>query len=65
MSRQVNVRLSEFHVELLQAMKDVHAEIGVNISQAKLIESALELWLQAEPNMKKAVSGKMDLGIFK
>lgn len=64
MSKQVNVRLSDFHVRLLDSFQQVHSDLGVDVSQARLIESALEQWLGTEPNLRKAVSEKMDLGFF-
>lgn len=64
MSKQVNVRLSDFHVQLLDSMKEAHEDLGMKSSQAKIIESALELWIQTEPNMKAAVAEKMDLGFY-
>lgn len=64
MSKQVNVRLSDFHVQLLDAMKEAYGGIGVKTSQARIIEEALELWVQSEPNMMAAVAEKMDLGFY-
>lgn len=64
MSKQVNVRLSDFHVQLLNAMKNVHEDIGVKASQAKIIEQALEHWIKTEPNINAAVSEKMNLGFL-
>lgn len=64
MSKQVNVRLSDFHVQLLDSMKQAHEHLGMKSSQAKIIEAALELWIQTEPNMKAAVAEKMDLGFY-
>ncbi len=64
MSKQVNVRLSDFHVQLLNAMKEAHESLGVKSSQSKIIEAALELWIQTEPNMKAAVAEKMELGFY-
>lgn len=64
MSKQVNVRLSDFHVRLLEAMKQAHEELGVKTSQAKIIEEALELWVTSEPNMMAAVTEKMTTGFY-
>lgn len=64
MSKQVNVRLSDFHVQLLESIQSVHEDLGASTSQARIIESALEQWLGTEPNLRKAVSEKMDLGFF-
>jgi len=60
----VNVRLSDFHVELLDAMQKTHDHLGVKISQAKIIEQALEYWVTSEPNMMAAVKEKMDVGFY-
>ena len=64
MSKQVNVRLSDFHVQLLNSMKDAHEDLGVKSSQARVIEEALELWVKSEPNMMAAGSEKMNLGFY-
>lgn len=64
MSKQVNVRLDDFYVNLLNAIQSGYEDMGKNISQAKIIESALDHWLITEPNLRKSVSEKMDLGFF-
>lgn len=63
MSKQVNVRLSEFHVELLLSMQEVYSEFGNEKSQAKIIETALEIMV-SHPKMESLVGKKMDLGML-